>query len=125
MNETTRLKHAYIDGGQLLELPYASGELVMDVVLPQRDDGLPRLERQLVDGALPAWLQRLGNDRVLVDVWLPRFHASSSFPLAQTLSALGMRLPFDRAHADFSGFGGTPRPFISAAVHEAVIDVDE
>jgi serine protease inhibitor len=114
---------AAFDGGQMLELPYASGELVMDVVLPAKQDGLGRVEKQFAGGALRGWLAALKPMRV--DVTLPRFKTSSSFSLSETLGALGMKKAFSYPGADFSGMDDGHDLFISAVVHQAVVDVDE
>ncbi|OLD47143.1 MAG: hypothetical protein AUI48_05005 [Chloroflexi bacterium 13_1_40CM_2_68_14] len=110
-------------GGQLLELPYASGELVMDVVLPAERDGLPEIERQFAGGGLRGWLDVLKTARV--DVTLPRFKTSSSFELAEAIGRLGMAKAFRYRDADFSGMDGTRELFISAVAHQALVDVDE
>lgn len=110
-------------GGQLLELPYASGELGMDVVLPAERDGLPEIERRFAAGELRGWLDVLKTARV--EVILPRFKASSSFELAEAIDPLGMAKAFKHRDADFSGMDGTRELFISAVAHQALVDVDE
>jgi serpin B len=105
---------ATLAGGQILELPYASGELVMDVVLPAERDGLPEIERRFAAGELRTWLGALESARV--DVILPRFKTSSSFELAQAIGALGMAKAFKYRDADFSGMDGTHELFIKGAL---------
>src|SRR3989454_5267242 len=75
---SSRRRHTRLQGdwssdvcsSDLLELPYASGELVMDVVLPAERDGLPEIERQFAGGGLRGWLDVLKTARV--DVTLLR-----------------------------------------------------
>jgi serine protease inhibitor len=124
MHQTEGFAYAAVDGYQLLELPYRGGELVMDVILPPSADALPRLEQQLVDGALPGWLRQLDGKHKLVEVALPRFHARSQLELIPALRALGAVLPMETT-ADFSGFDGTRQLYIGVVAHEAVVDVGE
>jgi len=61
-----------------------------------------------------------------VHVALPKFHLSYKLDLKAVLMALGMKLPFDRSHADFSGTTKAPEGLaISAVIHQANCDVDE
>ena len=62
--------------------------------------------------------------RGIVDLFLPRWSASTNVDLLETLPKLGLELPFDQTRADFTGI--SPRnPFIGAGVHAADIEVDE
>src|SRR2546426_8832727 len=123
---SSRRRHTRLQGdwssdvcsSDLLELPYASGELVMDVVLPAERDGLPEIERQFAGGGLRGWLDVLKTARV--DVTLPRFKTSSSFELAEAIGRLGMAKAFRYRNADFSGMDGTRELFISAGAHQAL-----
>ena len=61
-----------------------------------------------------------------VKIWLPKFHAQQKLRLKTALQALGMKLPFDKTKADFSGISSIqPGLYISAVIHEANCDVDE
>ena len=51
------------DGGQILELPYGSGQLAMDVILPAKKDGLARVEQLYAAGGLTGWLATLRSAR--------------------------------------------------------------
>ncbi len=122
MHQMHYFKLASFDGGQLLEMPYGDGDLVMDVVLPTARDGLPKVEKKLdtVLAMLPS-LKSGGR----VDVWLPRFKTSSSFSLSDALGAIGMARAFKYPDADFSGMDGGHELYISNVVHQAFVDVDE
>jgi len=110
-------------GGAIVALPYGSGNLAMYVILPTAKDGLPALEKQLAAGSLTTWLSSLKGERV--DLTLPRFKITGSFNLGDTLKAMGMPLAFSFPGADFSGIDDTKTLFLSAVVHQAVIEVDE
>jgi len=114
---------AKFDGGMMAELPYGDGRVVMDVVLPAARDGIGKIEEAYVGGALARWVGALSSVRV--DVMLPKFRTSSSFQLADELSAMGMPLPFKFPGADFSGIDGGKELYIGNVVHQAFVDVDE
>jgi serpin B len=115
----------YLDGGlfQMLELPYDRNARAMVVLLPKDVDGLGALESSLNEKNLAAWLGKLANHKVNVE--LPRFHVEASFSLRDMLLALGMKDPFDLEKADFSGLTGRREHAISAVLHKAFVDVDE
>lgn len=108
---------------QLLELPYQNiGQgpgLSMIILLPKKDDGLPRVEEKLEN-----YLQ-LPLDQKEVSVYLPKFKFESAFQLKESLQKLGMTDAFNPRQADFSGITGKQSLTISAVVHKAVVDVNE
>lgn len=114
------LQTRYVDAAayQAAELPYGQGELSMLVVVPKGD--FARFERSL-DAERLAEIDAAGR-RGFVDVYLPKWSASSKLDLAATLPALGLTLPF--GGGDFTGIS-PDNPFISSGVHAANIDVDE
>ncbi|MGH7139610.1 MAG: serpin family protein, partial [Pirellulales bacterium] len=70
-------------GFTALSLPYKGGALSMVFLVPQAADGLPRIESQLADGALPRWLSQLrGRD---VHVFIPKFKLETEYPLKEQL----------------------------------------
>ena len=58
-----------------------------------------------------------------VDLFLPRFKVNSQIALAEVLQSLGMKQAFTKS-ANFSGITDEPL-WISAVIHEAVVEVDE
>jgi serpin B len=117
--------YRYYDGGtfQVLDLPYAGGELSMDVLLPKDNDGLPALEQSFTASSINDSLQKLEpEDKVILT--FPRFTMTQQFELSNALSRMGMPHAFGSA-ADFSGMTGKPNFTISAAIHKAYIDVNE
>jgi len=112
----------YVDNEvQVLELPYMGDNISMVILLPKEVDGLTRLEEGLTLQKLNGWVD--GLDEAKVDVWLPKFNATSEFSLAETLKALGMVDAF--GPADFSGMFEAQGPCISAVVHQAFVEVNE
>jgi serpin B len=122
MSQTGEFTYAEFAEGQLVELPYAAGDLVLDVLLPATPNGLARLEDALIAGALPRWLKQAWGAEVAVA--LPRFHSASRLRLGAPLAALGIAQPFTDG-ADFSGITRDTPLRLADVVHEAVIDVDE
>jgi serpin B len=117
--------YLYYDGGsfQALELPYASNEISMVVLLPKDTEGLPALEKSFTAAAASEWIQKLAPaDKVILT--LPRFTMTQQSELSSVLAMMGMPQAFSNA-ADFSGMTGKPDFTISAAIHKAFIDVNE
>ncbi len=122
MHQTDSFRYAAIEDLQILELPYAGGDLSMIILLPTQVDGLPQLEDQLTAENLKSWLSRLRKRQV--EVFLPKFKLTSQFALSQTLQALGLTLPFSD-QADFSGISTAEDLMISEVIHQAYVDVNE
>jgi serpin B len=122
MNLTADFKYAEIDDLQLLELPYASDELSMVVLLPRKPDGLKGVEDLLNTQSLDHWLAPAREQKVAV--FLPKFKLSAQFSLAEPLAVMGMTDAFS-PKANFSGMDGERDLYISAVVHKAFVDVNE
>jgi serpin B len=133
MRLAARLRYRRGDGYQVVELPYAGGQLAMLIVLP--DGGLGPLEDRLAAGGVAglagggaegggAGGGAEGLSPRQVSLVLPKFRMTSALDLAPVLTALGARLAFTRG-ADFSGITSAEPLHIGAVAHKAYIDVDE
>ena len=122
MNLTADFKYAEVEGLQLLELPYAGGDLSMVVLLPGDIDGLKGVEYLLNAQTLDRWLAQASEQKVAV--FLPKFKLAAQFSLATPLAEMGMTDAFS-PNANFSGMDGERDLCISAVVHKAFVDVDE
>jgi serpin B len=122
MNLTASFDYAEADSLQLLELPYAGGDLSMVVLLPREADGLKTLEDGLSAEKLGLWLGQARHQKV--NLFLPKFKLTGQFGLAQTLADMGMTDAFS-TRADFSGMDGARDLFITAVIHKAFIEVNE
>jgi serpin B len=122
MQQTESFGYAEFPDLQVLELPYASNELSMVVLLPRKVDGIGSLEKQLTTENLILWTDKLEEQKV--HVFLPKFTATSEFSLRGTLSGMGMTDAFT-GNADFSGMDGKKDLFISDVIHKAYVKVDE
>jgi serpin B len=124
MNLTARLPYFEDNKLQALELPYAGGELALDVILPRALDGLGLLEKDLTSATLAEWVRRLRSRSVAVA--LPRFRTSAQFELREVLSQMGMPVAFSETDADFSGMTENEAPlYLAAVVHKAFVEVSE
>ncbi|MEU4113085.1 serpin family protein [Kitasatospora sp. NPDC028055] len=126
MSQTGEFRYAEGSGGivgepwQAVELPYAGGNLAMDLIVPAQGGfaaftkGLdqPQLDRIL--GALSAQP---------VDLQLPRFHFDTSNELTPALRSLGVHSAFDAA--DLTGIAEQPPLAVSTVVQKATVQVNE
>ncbi len=123
MHRKGRFAYGEFEGLKVLEMPYSGNEMTMVLLLPLETDGLAELERKLTDDNLGQWIGSLNELEVQVAV--PRFTVSSKLDLAALLTSMGMASAFDPRSADFSGMTGGRELFISAAVHQAYVEVNE
>lgn len=125
MAQTRKFPLAEMDGGQVLKLPYAGGDLSMLVVLPREKDGLAALEAGLSLERLAEWTSRLAEREVRV--LLPKFKLTWGVAeLNRNLMALGMADAFDDSRADFSGMDGRMGwLYIGLVLHKAFVEVNE
>jgi serpin B len=110
-------------GFQAIELPYASNQVSMVILLPAQADGLGQLEQQLSPAFLSNVLAQMAAQQV--SIYLPRFTNESSFNLTTTLAAMGMPDAFTPDVADFSGMDGMTDLYLSFVLHKAWVQVSE
>ncbi|HXC99556.1 MAG TPA: serpin family protein, partial [Verrucomicrobiae bacterium] len=122
MNLTDNFRYAESDDLQLLELPYAGGDLSMVVLLPAETNSFKDFENTLSEEKLTGWLGQARKEKV--NVFLPKFKLTQQFALADTLAAMGMTDAFSPS-ADFSGMDGARDLYISAVIHKAFVEVNE
>jgi serine protease inhibitor len=125
MTQTLSLRSKEFPDFYLLALPYTNNVLSMVILLPKAVDGLASLEKQLDAASLSEWLSALdGVSPAKADLFLPKFKLDCRLELATALSEMGMSSAFG-PRADFSGMSGKRDLFISAVVHQAMVDVNE
>jgi len=124
MSQTTSFNYVNreAEGFAALEMPYKDGRMTMLVLLPHKIDGLAGLEKKLTGPLVIDTIESMKRERVML--YLPKFHAETEYQLADTLSAMGMKLAFTPS-ADFSGITDVKPTYISAVIHKAFVDVDE
>jgi serpin B len=123
MHETSTLPFYQGDGFDMVELPYKDGHLAMDVLVPQANDGIGKVEAGLSASSLKDDCDALTP--ALVDLTLPKLHLATQAELSSTLVGMGMPLAFSDGGADFSGMNGVGGIHIDQVIHQATLDVDE
>jgi serpin B len=124
MRITSEFAYHRGDGYQSVLLPYAGGPLALAVVLP--DEPVTKFTARLgriggLTGVLGLLLAQ--DERVPVNLRMPKFKVTAGFSLRDTLQSLGMTLSFS-GDADFSGITES-RIEISEVLHQAYLDVTE
>lgn len=124
MHQTARFPYNETDSVQILALPFVGDDLALTVVLPKEPELLSELEQALSPALLASWRQHLYPREI--DLYLPRFRASSNFRLDAALQALGMTDLFDDGRVDLSGMDGIPRRlYVAAVFHQAWMEANE
>ena len=123
MQNSINVMYAKVDDFQIIELPYVGENVSMFILLPQKNDGLPQLESRLSAENLVSWKSKL--EKKEITVFLPSFKMTCEFNLIPTLKAMGMIDAFSLPPADFSGMTGKKDLYINAAVHKAIVAVNE
>jgi serpin B len=123
MHKTEDLRYGKAGDVAILEIPYKSKDLSMVILLPEKRDGIKKLDNSLTAAVLEKMRSTMAERKV--NVSFPRFKATSEFKLNEVLQKMGMKDAFTPSMADFSGMTGTKELFISAVVHKAFVAVDE
>lgn len=105
---------------EAVRIPYRGGAMSLVAIMP---DDFASFEASLDVASLRELLSRLGERKGKVR--LPRVELRARMPLVEVLSGLGMPSAFEPSRADLSGIDGTRQLFISTAVHEATVTIDE
>jgi len=109
----------------IVQLEYEGSAFSMVVIVPHEIDGLHRITSTISLAQFTKWIADVrGSQKETVDVFLPKFKASHRVDLKKSLESLGISEMFcDRA--DLKGISEAGNLYVSSAVHEAVIDVNE
>ncbi len=103
---------------EVVELPYAGGELSMIVMVPSNfSEFEASLDAARFDEILGS-IRRNG-----IHLSMPRWTATTDVDLREHLAALGVEHAF--SDADFSPIFGESGPWLDDVLHEATIEVDE
>lgn len=105
-------------------LPYAGEQISMTILLPHEDVDIAEVEANLNANALREVLNI--QNKIKVNVFLPKFKFEESFELSEVLAKLGAQDAFDEQKADFSGIKIEDDGLhISKVIHKAVVEVNE
>jgi serpin B len=105
----------------LAEFPYGQGNFVMDVILPNENNGLSSLAASLTDTNFRKWIAGLSERET--DLTFPRFKYGYKKQLKDILSSMGMGVAFTDA-ADFSNISDLSL-LINDVTHQAFIETNE
>ncbi|XP_051467309.1 ovalbumin-like [Apus apus] len=109
---------------KILELPYASGQLSMLVLLPDDVSGLEQLESSITVEKLIEWTSSNLTEERNVKVYLPRLKIEEKYNLTSVLAALGVTDLFSSS-ANLSGISTAESLKLSRAVHESFVEIHE
>ncbi|HEX3718579.1 MAG TPA: serpin family protein [Verrucomicrobiae bacterium] len=107
------------DDFQAVELPYAGGDISMEVFLPKA--GLDKFLATFTADNFAQWTGQMTWRRGTLE--LPRFKLENDYDLKSVLASMGMQAPFTR-QADFSGMSSEPL-YISWVKQKTYVDVNE
>jgi serpin B len=111
------------DAFDAVELPYAGGDLVLDIVMPKTS--LPAFESEMTATKLGAILDSLEKGPVRLSI--PRLRLKgATFGLDEMLQRRGMRRAFDPVQADFSPLATGRGPIcLERVLHQCTVEIDE
>jgi len=109
------------EGFILAEFPYGQGNFVMDVILPDDDNGLERIIPLINDNSYKVWLNQMGKRET--DLTFPRFKYGYKKKLKDILTTMGMGIAFTD-DADFSNISDIDL-LINDVTHQAFIETNE
>jgi serpin B len=122
MHAEYQMKYASDKDFQLLSIPYQNNEASMLVFLPKSKENFDNALKSITYEKYELLYNLLMNRKVYLS--LPKFTLTSQFELSQTLSEMGMPLPFSDG-ADFSGMSTQDELKIDKVIHKAFVDVSE
>ncbi|PSN16251.1 proteinase inhibitor I4 serpin, partial [filamentous cyanobacterium CCT1] len=114
--------HLENDQFQAVSLPYGSGSLSFEVILPAPDTDLAELSAQLTPENWETWMSQMRSRPG--EIQLPKFQFEYEADLIPALEALGMGIAFTEGQADFSGLTEL-EAFINQVRHKTFIEVNE
>jgi serpin B len=107
---------------QILELQYFGNDLSMIIVLP-KENIISIAESKINAENLSAWRDNLIQGDIIVQI--PKFKFEKKYSLNKIMKEMGIIDAFEPDIADFSGMDGTKWLFISEAIHQSFIEVNE
>ncbi|NMB37530.1 MAG: serpin family protein [Bacteroidales bacterium] len=123
------LRYGKMGDNKILELPYAHGNYVMYIILPDSKgkNGVERLLSYMTQEKWSKALSSMSKD-ALVRVRLPKFEVENKYILNNTLIALGIRRAFDPGKAQLDKLLHSPGSesfYIDRVIQKARINVAE
>lgn len=114
------------DTVQAILLPYNDGKTSMLVLLPKKD--INDMLGKLTPSSLANYVAQSRNSKENAELSLPRVHFNCDEILNGPLGMMGLKLAFDRDHADFRGMEAANASlplYISKVRHMTFLAIDE
>jgi serine protease inhibitor len=121
MKQTSEFKIYNGQGFTLAEFPYGQGNFVMDVILPDNNNGINNIIPLINENSFKGWLDQMYSRKT--DLTFPRFKYGYKKQLNDILTSMGMGIAFTDA-ADLSYISDIPLQ-ISFVDHQAFIETNE
>jgi serpin B len=121
MKQTSHFKIYRGDSFTMAEFPYGQGNYVMDVILPDDNDGIKDILPLMTVTNLQQWTDQMAEREI--EVSFPKFKYGYKKELKQILNDMGMTMAFSEG-ADFSNISDLEL-FISFVLHQAFIETNE
>lgn len=122
MNQTTDIKITKENSYTMAELPYGQGNYVIDIILPDNNDGLNSITSELDEIIFNNAARRFSVKEA--DIFLPKFKYGYKIELKDILTDLGMGIAFTD-QADFTNIADNPPLLINKVTHQAFIETNE
>ena len=121
-SEDSNYNYTETEDLQILKLNYEGKDLSMIIVLP-KENNISIAESAINYENLSNW--RNDFNEIEIDVEIPKFKFETKYSLNDLLKEMGIVDAFLPGVADFSGMDGTNYLFISKAIHQAYVEVNE
>nr|XP_056710843.1 ovalbumin-like [Euleptes europaea] len=124
MHQASNLNFASIEKSKvlILELPYASNEMSMILLLPKNHVGLRQLQSLITYQKLAKWMNSM--KKIKVEVYMPRLKMEEKYSLTGILGDLGITDLF-APMANLSGISTAGGLDVSDVVHKSYVEVNE
>jgi len=121
-SENSISNYTETDDLHILELPYVGNDLSMIIILP-KENNISIAESAINAENLSDWMNDLNE--IEIDVEIPKFKFEKKYSLNNLLKEMGILDAFLPGIANFSGMDGTKYLFISEALHQSYVEVNE
>jgi serpin B len=121
MKQTSDFKIYKGSGFTLAEFPYGQANFVMDVILPDDNNGFSTILPLINDNNFNTWLNQMAE--IKTDLRFPKFKYGFKKELKDILTGMGMGIAFTD-NADFSNISDMGL-LISFVLHQAFIETNE
>nr|NP_998042.1 serpin peptidase inhibitor, clade B (ovalbumin), member 5, like [Danio rerio]AAH66740.1 Serpin peptidase inhibitor, clade B (ovalbumin), member 5, like [Danio rerio] len=108
---------------KMLEIPYENSDVSFLIILPNQNDGLPKLLDSMTHEKILMWTQSHWMTPTEVTVDMPIFQLKEKYDLEEAMKALGMTDVFGDS-CDLSGMA-SGKLKLSKVVHGCSVNVDE